>query len=150
MGNNKALEERVNALERSMGTVVNALKELNLGVKELQEKKTKDMVPGQQNDENKEIREIIEAQAVIDKILIANSEAIKRIDTEIKTMAGNMDAKEPLIKEDTVENEKEKEVKGKKICRYNNRGYCKYKIKCRFVHNIEICKNHLDNEICKN
>ena len=40
-------------------------------------------------EENKEIKEIINAQAIIDEILVANSDAIKRIDKEIESMERN-------------------------------------------------------------
>ena len=40
-------------------------------------------------EENKEIKEIINDQAIIDEILVANSDAIKRIDKEIESMERN-------------------------------------------------------------
>ena len=36
--------------------------------------------------ENEEIREILEIQRVIDEVIVANSDAINRIDKEIKEM----------------------------------------------------------------
>ena len=74
--------------------------------------------------ENKEIKEILNAQAIIDEILVANSDAIKRIDKEIQNIIVNKD----LTKDS--ENAVPEEEAGKKTkkCKYFNRGYCKYKL----------------------
>ena len=42
MVSNKALEDKVQILEKSMGTIVKALKELRIGMNELQEQRKKD------------------------------------------------------------------------------------------------------------
>ena len=41
------------------------------------------------------------------------------------------------------------------MCRYKNRGHCKYKTECRFKHSSQICKIHLevgkfDQSSCQN
>ena len=42
----------------------------------------------------------------------------------------------------------ENENKRKNVCRYFNRGYCKYKLECRFVHSQNICEKHLKSGKC--
>ena len=42
-----------------------------------------------------------------------------------------------------------KEAENKvKQCRYNNKGYCKYKLKCKFEHSKEVCQYYLKGEKC--
>ena len=36
-----------------------------------------------------------------------------------------------------------------KKCRYHNRGYCKFKDNCRFLHSQVICGNFLENQMCR-
>ena len=58
-----------------MGTVVKMMQNLKCSVEVLEKK--------MDIKENQEIKEIIDAQSVIDEILVANSDAIRRIDKEI-------------------------------------------------------------------
>ena len=39
-------------------------------------------------------------------------------------------------------------IKEKK-CKYFDKGYCKYKLECKFAHSGEICKTHLEGRKCK-
>ena len=53
-------------------------------------------------------------------------------------------------KDAEVEEVREVELKnGIKKCRYFNKGYCKYTVKCRYLHPKEVCKNHLEGKIVK-
>ena len=36
-----------------------------------------------------------------------------------------------------------------KKCRYYNRGYCKYKSKCRYTHPKHICKEYMASQKCE-
>ena len=36
-----------------------------------------------------------------------------------------------------------------KVCRYFNRGLCKYKNECRFIHSKKICEKHLKTPKCE-
>ena len=67
--------EEVKTLERHMGLFGKAFTDLSEKVKCLEEK-TK-------SNSEREIKEIIEAQRVIDEILVANSDAIKKLNSEI-------------------------------------------------------------------
>ena len=108
------------------------------------EKKTK---------ENEEIKEIIKTQKVIEEVLVANSNAIKRIDREIVEITSKKSV--PIV--DTLEerigkevNEVNNVIKGKRKCRYFNGGYCKYKHKCRYIHPKHICDEFLKGQKCEN
>ena len=37
-----------------------------------------------------------------------------------------------------------------RICGHNNRGYCKYKSRCRYTHSKDICSDHLSIGKCSN
>ena len=78
MVGNKALEERVHTLEKSMGTVVKALKEIKTEIKQL--------VDNGHKQHSDEIEEILEKQKVINEIMSKNVKAIERIDIEIVRM----------------------------------------------------------------
>ena len=41
-------------------------------------------------------------------------------------------------------------VRNAKKCRYFNRGYCKYKHNCKYLHPKEICKEYLVSGTCGN
>ena len=45
--------------------------------------------------EKDEVKEILEAQAIVDKIIAAKADAIKRIDQEIKELKGNKTKQKP-------------------------------------------------------
>ena len=141
-----------------MGGLAKLVKDIKCSVENLEKK--------EQLKEDNDIQEIVEAQQVIDAIIVANSDAIKRIDKEIKDISVNKLVKEvhhDIIEEKNVECEKmskkgtiEKQTSDKvarrsvKKCRYYNRGYCKYKQKCKYSHPKEICKEYLTRETCEN
>ena len=74
-------------------------------------------------NDDKEIQEIVEAQQVIDAIIVANSDAIKRIDKEMQEISAKQHVNE--TDSDTIEKEVSdddvKTIKGKR-CRYFNQG----------------------------
>ena len=100
-----------------------------------------------------ELREIIGAKKVVDEILVANTDAIKRIDREILELTKTKEVTKDL-KHDLKHTTKETTVKAlirqdkKTKCKYFNGGYCKYKAKCRFVHPEHICKEHMEGKRC--
>jgi hypothetical protein len=69
------LEEEVKTLQKHLGAVMRTVKDLK-GTFEALAKKN---LP----KEDKEIKEILETQSVIEEVLVANSDATKRIDKEI-------------------------------------------------------------------
>ena len=135
MANNKALEERVHALEKSMSTVVKALKELNAGINEIQAQKKKDPVD--------EIEEIIENKKVIEENLARHTEAIKRIEEVIVKMEEKLKNQDNMETENPNEDQEAKRFKYKEgKCRYYDKGFCKYKSKCRYFHPNQICEEY--------
>ena len=147
MAGEKALDERVKALEKSMSTIVKVLKEIKVEMKHLEEKANKDQ--DLILKENEEIQKILDAQKVIEEILASNQEAIKKIDKEMKELAEkNVDSTATNKVPDNASNDAGEIVK-KKLCRYHNRGYCKYNFKCRYIHSKEICKKHIQTGNCQ-
>ena len=81
-------------LQKHFGGIVKMVKDLKITVESIEKKISL--------KENEEIREILETQRVIDEVIVANSDAIKRIDKEI----------EKLSKKET----KERKVTGEETC----------------------------------
>ena len=139
MESNKSLEEQVKTLQRQFGGLAKLVKEIKCSVEKLEKKEP--------HKEDEKIQEIVEAQQVIDAIIVANADAIKQIDKEIKDMSAHNCAKE--AQNDIIEkgNDDRENVKRKR-CRYYNRGFCKFKNKCRFVHSDKICNIYLETQMC--
>ena len=140
MADENSLALKVASLEKSMGTVVKALKQLGASVKLLEEK----LVPNHEE----EIREIKKNQECLDSILAENADALKRIDIEIQTFN--------QTKPNNTEVDLAKDVQVKKQgnrsnqkCRYFNRGHCRNKSECQFSHPSEICAIYLQGFICQ-
>jgi hypothetical protein len=72
------MEEQVKTLQKHMGAMFKTVKDIKSYVEALDKKL--------QSKENDEIKEILEAQRVIDEIIVANDGAINRLDREIRTM----------------------------------------------------------------
>ena len=73
------LEEQVALLQKHFGGIVKMVKDLKISVEALEQKG----IP----QENEEIREILETQRVIEEVIVANSDAIRRIDKEIEKLS---------------------------------------------------------------
>ena len=127
-----------------MGGIVKMVRELQSSVRNLETK-----IQSSQKDE---IKEILTAQQVIDQIIVANPDAIKRIDREIiKVQNENIEIKQSkealgkvkrLNKTDDKIEEIENKNKDKK-CRYYDSGHCKYKSKCCYIHSSkEVCQHY--------
>ena len=118
------------------------------------------------------MKEIIEKQKMIDKTIVQNSDAIKVLDKEIICILDDKSKKDMEKKEvDNAIKELNKKIQKKQVntqnvandtvgdkvvnrkskkCRYFNRGYCKYKTKCRYVHPKKICDQYLASQKCDN
>ena len=140
MDSKLSLEEQVRTLQRGMAGIVKMFKDLKITVEVIEKK----VLPV----ENDEIQKILDTQKVIEEIMGANADAIKRIDRELRDLS----KKEAVISQEKDSLEKAcsdvlegvKKSKRKK-CRFFNRGYCKYESKCRFIHQTEICREHLED-----
>ena len=140
MADKNSLEQQVKALQRQMGGIAKLVKELKTTVENMQKEN--------EVSENDEIQEIIDAQQLLDEIIVANSDAIKRIEKEIKEIAVNKSSKaapEVIIEAD----DNVKKGNKRRKCRYYNRGYCKHTIKCRYLHPENICKVYSETQSCK-
>ena len=125
MAGEKALEEQVKILQKQFGGVVKLVKDLKLTVEALGKK-----LDAKEIDE---VKEILDTQKVINEVTVANSDAIQRIDREIKDLV--MKKKVVEVQNDALENTTidVTENSVRKKCRYYNGGYCKRKGECRFV-----------------
>ena len=125
--------EKEETLQRGMAGMLKMFKELKNAVEVIEKKLllTKD----------DEIKEIIDTQKVIEGVIVANGDAIKRIDEEIKELTKKTEeAVGSSSREETREGyDVSSRVTKRKRCRYYNRGYCKYELKCRFMHPTETC-----------
>ena len=140
----KAVNEKVQALEKSMGTIVRALKELKTGMIELQEQRKK--------DHNEEIEEILKNKKVVEDILESHTEAIKRIEKEIVKMENLKNKNDKVQSEAAANDDVEKEERSmfnKRKCRYFDKGFCKFRVKCRYIHPKRICEDYLRNGKCE-
>jgi hypothetical protein len=115
-------------------TVVRAMKDIKSSIKGIEEKGIK--------IQNEDIQEIIKIQKILEEIIIANSNAIKKIYEEIKSFQNDKAETGTFQNDDT-----KAENNGKKL-RYCNKGYCKYKFIFKFSYPTEICKNHLEGKKC--
>ena len=138
-----SLEEQVKTLQKHMGAILVTVRDLKASVDALKRKDT--------TKENKEIKEIMDAQRTIDKVIDANKDAIKRIDEEVKQIVVNkLDAKTNTASDKAKEDGGKIRVedKNRKKCRYYDRGFCKYNKKCRFLHPEGICQDYLETLKC--
>jgi transcriptional regulator with PAS, ATPase and Fis domain len=144
-GGEVSLEEEVETLKKHMGLIMRTVKDLK-GTVEALGKKT---VP----NENDEVKEIMETQRVIEEVLVANSDAMKRIDKEIVKIMNTKEVSLPVVdaNKDNLESVTKANNVNKmtKKCRYFNRGFCKYREKCRFYHPEHICEAYLKSNNCE-
>ena len=132
MAGEKSLDIQVKTLEKGMGTLVRAFKELKENVKALEDKV--------ENKYHEEVKEIKENQKRLEDLLRDNSEAIKKIENV-------MSRKEEESSKAEVEETNKSKIKKK--CRHFNSGHCRYKSDCRFSHPIETCKIYLEEGKCE-
>ena len=76
MADKSSMELRIKGLEKSMGTMVKAFKELKAGMEALKEKLNK--------NQEEEIQELIKTQEMLNDMAVTNCEAIKRIDIKME------------------------------------------------------------------
>jgi vacuolar-type H+-ATPase subunit I/STV1 len=136
MAEKVSLDMQIKRLEKNMGTIVKAFKELKVSMDALEKKVNK--------HQEEEIQELIKTQKVLNDIVLSNSEEIKQVDIKIKQLENKNEATKVYSKEDTDDT---RAIKAKK-CKYYNRGYCKSKFKCKFVHHRESCKIYLEGKSC--
>ena len=142
MASEKSLADQVKTIQGYMGKFAKSFKDLTERVKTLEDKRMS-------NDE-KEIKEIMESQRVVDEILVANTDAIKQLNMELSKVEEEIN-KQKCNRGESVETPVEYVVKqGErgKICRYNNRGHCRYRDRCKYYHSRDVCKTYLESKKC--
>ena len=135
-----SFEEQLKVLQKHFGSIIVTVKDLKGSLERL-EKKVDER-------ENKDIVDIIKKQEAIEKVIMENAEAMKRLDKELLKERKVEEIKEVEKDPKKTVSDDEKGQKRKKVCRYFNRGYCKYKLDCRFVHSQKICEEHLKHGKC--
>ena len=131
-----SLEEQIKTLQKHFGGIVVTVKALKASVDRLESKVD--------NKQNGEMHDILEAQKKVNDSIVENANAIKILDAELKKRYSEGDD----VMAEGQYGPAVQEIKAR-VCRYHNRGYCKYKNKCRYIHNSHICKVHEETEDCK-
>ena len=134
-----SVEEQMKILQKQFGAVVMTVKQLKCTVDSL-EKKLEEKQPS-------EIEEIFAKQRAIDQKMKENIEAIKRLDEELEIINKDSESVANDKKEVTERNLNEGD-KRVKICRYFNRGFCKFRSKCRYFHSQRICEKIFESQSC--
>ena len=128
------MEEEMKTLKRHVGGLVKNLLNLQSKVETMQ-KKLEDKF-------TKDVKTILEKQKILDKAIADNSAAITKIDNEI--LHSSKVKQNEIIKDTTKDKTSDTAIVNKrKKCRYFDRGYCKYKDKCRYTYPKDICSEHL-------
>ena len=78
MAGETSLVDQVKTMQGYMGKFAKAIRDLTERVKVVEEK--------QNDDKDKEIKEIVETQRIIDEILVSNSDAINILNKELVTV----------------------------------------------------------------
>ena len=157
------LQEQVKKLQSYIGGFAKLLQELQSRIKTLEEKKLGTSDEGE--------KEVIEKHNGIEESISANTRAVKRLDTEIKSIVKDKNKKENNRKDidealkrlddeilqikkgakkvETVHDTSKASDKNKQgiRCRYFNYGFCKYKEKCRFIHPKEVCETYIGEKM---
>ena len=103
----------------------------------------REKIEGNKNDD---FEELIEKQKLVDVAISANSAAILKIDQEIQVLSDNAitkteataDSQDNTVNKDGTVTVDNGSVKSDKICRHHNKGYCRYKRRCRYSHSKEV------------
>ena len=74
----KSLEEQVKTMQNHFGAIISTVKDLKTSVETLQKRF--------EQNQTSEVEEIVETQRVLDEIVVANSDAIKQIKSEMANL----------------------------------------------------------------
>ena len=137
--------------------ILDAVKNLNERLLEVEERLD--------DEKMKDIKEIIEGQALIDEVIVKNADDIKLMtkvknqnENELKRLEFQINALDQEIKEKIRDIESrtndenkvnEKPIDAQEIlCKYHNRGICKRKAFCKYKHAQNICNTFLSVGKC--
>lgn len=137
------VEEELKDLKKHMGSMVKLVKELKAKIDALEKK--------EEAHKCENVEDILNKQKAVEENLAINSENMKSVELEMNKIQQNIvslkQAQDEANEKSCAEAMKDAENIVKQ-CRYNNKGYCKYKLKCKFEHSKEVCQNYLKGEKC--
>ena len=135
------LKKKMNLLENKFELLINQIKGINKRISTIEEEM-------EHNNNSKEAKEIIKLQPIMDEIIVANSDAIKNLKVEVGNIKQNNKYNEKYNTnvENITSSNKVKQIK----CKYNNRGYCRKRKQCKYIHSNIICEEHTNGEVCGN
>ena len=140
----KHIEEQIENLKTNQGHVIEAVKNLNVRFEAIE--RAIDL------EKLKDVEEIIDSQEIIDELVVKMSDDIKilqeskninlltieKMDSEITMIKDKEREILESIRDSARGNEDGKGLVGK--CRYWDRGYCKFRNRCKFVHPPKRCE----------
>ena len=131
----QSLEEQFKLLQKHFGAVIMTVKELKVSVDALEKK----------------MEEIFKTKKVLDEVICENKMEINRLDKELRRMHERNKASEEQNNDNRNRNKVKEDTSDKIVrkCRYFNRGFCKYRTKCKYTHPKETCKEYSENQRCK-
>ena len=149
------MKEKIGELFQNQSQILEAVKNLNERLLII-EKKAADV---------DEVKEIIDTQSTIDEILVKNCDdialilkgkkenenAMIRLDKEIASLSIEVKRQvEDLeyLKRINEENVKIKPKLDHTVCKFNDRGYCRNKTSCEYLHQTSICQFFLKDGKC--
>ena len=155
--NKQNRKDQIEELFKNQTYILDAVKNLNERLEAIEEK----IDTGKIDD----IKDILDSQVMIDAIIVKNSDditvmkkvkeengdAIKMLETKIDLLDQEIQKRNEEIQNLNKHEHKENEekIENKQImCKYYNRGYCKNKTRCRYVHPQNVCKIFLKDGKC--
>ena len=132
--------KRIYALENEIKALINLIKGIDKRISTIEEMENK--------NNSKEVKEIIKLQPIMDEIIVANSDAIKNLKVEVGNIKQNNKYNEKYNTnvENITSSNKVKQIK----CKYNNRGYCRKRKQCKYLHSNIVCEKSAEGEVCGN
>ena len=162
----KTLKDQVKELTINQNHILEKIKYLNESLEAI--------IAKNDNEQIKDVKNIVESQAMIDELIVKNADdiiSIKKLKNDNSDAIKTLEAKIDLIDEEIgvrIHNiqanvEKEKDEQTIKVtndsrnprkeirCKHFNAGYCKMKNVCSFKHkSVKICESHRKMVKCEN
>ena len=152
------MRDKIEELSKNQNVILEAVQNLNERLKAIEE----NLNEGYLDD----VKEIVDSQAVIDEIIVQNSDdialikkakeknddLIQSLDTRIDILDKEVNKRCKEFK-DLTENKNDviqmkMDEKRPSRCKYYNRGYCKKQRSCSYSHSQSICKFFLEEGKC--
>ena len=145
----KTLKEKIRELADNQNHIVEAIKHLKEQFKTIIEKNN--------DEETKNVKNIIESQTMIDELVVKNSDDIalmKKVKDDNAVAIKHLESKihdiEKEIDERMKKVDKSSET-GEITCKYYNRGFCKKREFCVYLHkSATICESRRNGTKCEN